>query len=118
VEAAGDEEKPVQFRLNQTGNIFYATTSPKLQTKTKKLFDSVTVLFAAMTKALNTKQKTLFDYASWGSVIRQSGFFIEVQKYSKTLQIKSGSLELNTQVIQQLLPGLTTVHHWKLPRAS
>lgn len=108
VEAAGDEEKPVQFRLNQTGNIFYATTSPELQTETKKLFDSVTVLFAAMTKALNTKQKTLFDYASWGSVIRQSGFFIEVQKYSKTLQIKSGSLELNTQVIQQLLPGLTT----------
>jgi len=35
VEAAGDEEKPVQFRLNQTGNIFYATTSPKLQTKTR-----------------------------------------------------------------------------------
>lgn len=105
---AGDEEKPVQFRLNQTGNIFYATTSPELQTETKKLFDSVTVLFSAMTKALNGKHKTLFDYEAWGSVIRNSGYFIEVQKYSKTLQIQSGSLTLDTQIIQQLLPGLTT----------
>ena len=104
----GDQEKPVQFRMNQTGNIFYATTSPELQTETKKLFDSVTVLFAAMTKALNAKHKTLFDYEAWGSVIRGSGYFIEVQKYSKTLKIESGSVELNTQVIQQLLPGLTT----------
>lgn len=106
--APADEEKPVQFRLNQTGNIFYATTSPELQIETKKLFDSVTVLFAAMTKALSGKNKTLFDYEAWGSVIRKSGFFIEVQKYNKYLQIQSGSLTLNTQIIQQLLPGLVT----------
>lgn len=103
-----DEEKTVQFRLNQTGNIFYATTSAELQAETKDLFNSVTVLFAAMTKALGSKKKTLFDYEAWGAVIRQSGYFIEVQKYSKVLEIKSGSLELNTQVIQQLLPGLST----------
>ncbi|MFQ8718651.1 MAG: hypothetical protein ACLR9W_13555, partial [Enterobacter hormaechei] len=45
----GDIEKDAQFRMNQTGNIFYVSTSPELTEKTKKLFDSVKVLFAAMT---------------------------------------------------------------------
>jgi hypothetical protein len=105
-EAAEDEEKPVQFRMNQTGNIFYATTSPELQEKSKALFDSVTVLFAAMTKALADKGKDLFDYPAWSAVIGRSGYFVEVQKFEKRLNIDSGSLTIDTQIVQQLLPGL------------
>lgn len=102
----GDREERMHYRLNQTGNIFYATTTEKLEGATKELFDSVTVLFAAMTKALSDKHKTLFDYDAWTRVIAGSGFFVEVQKYRKTLHIESGSLTLDTQVIQQLVPGL------------
>ncbi|WP_143444355.1 hypothetical protein [Klebsiella michiganensis] len=49
----GDTEKEAQFRMNQTGNIFYVSTTPELTHRTKDLFDSVTVLFAAMTAALH-----------------------------------------------------------------
>jgi hypothetical protein len=104
----GDMEKIVHYRMNQTGNIFYSTTSDEVQGETKKLFESVTVLFAAMTAALRGKEKTLFDFEAWSSVIGQSGYFVEVQKYQKILQIKSGSVEINTQIVQQLLPGLKT----------
>ncbi|TRX47252.1 Zygote formation protein zyg1 [Fulvivirga sp. M361] len=102
----GDSEQEVHFRLNQTGNIFYSTTSESIQGETKDLFDSVTVLFSAMTKALSDKGKNLFDYDSWGQLIRSSGFFVEVQKFQKTLEIKSSSLSIDTQVVQALLPGL------------
>jgi hypothetical protein len=104
--AVADTEKEVEFKLNRTGNIFYATTSPTLQDETKKLFASVTVLFAAMTKALGDKNKTLFDYDSWCSLIRKSGYFVEVQKFQTILHIEKNSLEVNTQIIQQLIPGL------------
>lgn len=102
----GDTEMSVQFRMNQTGNIFYSTTSDVLQTETKKLFDSVTVLFAAMTKALKDKGKDLFDYNSWSNIITKSGYFVEVQKYQRILTIESSSLAINTQIVQQLIPGL------------
>ncbi len=105
-----DSEQPVHYRLNQTGNIFYATTSSELQEQTRALFESVTVLFAAMTKALADKKKGLFDYAAWESMITKSGWFVEVQKSQKNLVIKSGSVEINTQIVQQLLPGLKTGH--------
>jgi hypothetical protein len=107
-EPEGDKEKGVQFRLNQTGNIFYSMSSRELQGETKKLFESVTVLFAAMAKALASKNKTIFDYDAWGKIIAKSGYFIEVQKFQKTLSLKSGSLTIDTQVIQQLIPGLTS----------
>jgi hypothetical protein len=101
-----DSEKSVEFRLNQTGNIFYSTTSPQIEEDTKKLFESITVLFAAMTKALAQKNKDLFDYDAWSSIISKSGYFIEVQKFETTLTIESNSLTIDTQVVQQLLPGL------------
>ncbi len=104
----GDSEKSVQFRLNQTGNIFYSTSSPELQDETKKLFDSVTVLFAAMTKALNNKGKDLFDYDAWSKLIAGSGYFIEVSKYEKNLTIESNSVTIDTQIVQELIPGLTS----------
>ncbi len=107
-ETGGDTEMIVKFRLNQTGNIFYSTTSDLLQAETKKLFDSVTVLFVAMAQALKGKGKDLFDYDSWSNVIIKSGYFIEVSKYRKTLSIENNSIALNTQIIGQLLPGLTT----------
>lgn len=103
-----DEEESIKYRLNQTGNIFYAITGNTLQQETKELFDSVRVLFAAMTKAMSDKGISLFDYDKLSRIITGSGFFVEVQKYQKTLKIKSGSLEVNTQVVQQLLPGLKT----------
>ncbi|NNH42059.1 hypothetical protein HLI03_10345 [Rhizobium laguerreae] len=102
------EVEGVQFRLNQTGNIFYSMSGRELQGETKKLFDSVTVLFAAMTKALASKNKTIFDYDAWGKIIAKSGYFTEVQKFQKTLSLKSGSVTIDTQVIQQLIPGLTS----------
>ncbi|MCU6339100.1 Zygote formation protein zyg1 [Enterobacter quasiroggenkampii] len=104
----GDIEKDAQFRMNQTGNIFYVSTSPELTEKTKKLFDSVTVLFAAMTAALNASEKSLFDYEAWRSVIGKSGYFVEVQKTRNMLAIKNSGITVNTQIVQQLLPGLTS----------
>lgn len=101
-----DSEASVQFRLNQTGNIFYATSSKELAQESKDLFNSVTVLFSAMTAALSKKGKDLFDYDVWGSVIKQSGFFIEVQKFQKELTIENNSVTIDTQVVQQILPGL------------
>jgi hypothetical protein len=103
-----DSEAPVKFRLNQTGNIFYSTSSDALTKETKDLFDSVTVLFSAMTAALSKKGKDLFDYDAWSNVIRQSGFFIEVQKFEKVMTISDNSVTVDTQVVQQLLPGLTS----------
>lgn len=104
----GDIEKDAQFRMNQTGNIFYVSTSPELIEKTKKLFDSVTVLFAAMTAGLNACEKSLFDYDTWRSVIGKSGFFVEVQKTRNMMTIKNSGVTVNTQIVQQLLPGLTS----------
>jgi hypothetical protein len=103
-----DSEKSVAFRLNQTGNIFYSTTSPELNEKTKDLFDSVTVLFSAMTAALQKHGKSLADYDAWGNLLRGCGYFIEVQKMYKTVTIKKHSLSVNTQIIAGLLPGLIT----------
>ena len=103
-----DKEKGVQYRLNQTGNIFYSTTSETLEGATKDLFDSVTVLFAAMTTALSKNNKDLFDYDAWSKIVSMSGFFVEVQKLEKTLSITSNSLTLDTQIVQQLIPGLTS----------
>src|SRR5580698_10488765 len=101
-----DIEQTVAFRLNQTGNIFYAITSKELAQDAKDLFASVTVLFAAMTTALSKKKKDLFDYDAWGDIIRQSGFFIEVEKFSKELTIEDHSVTIDTQIVQQLLPAL------------
>ncbi|KAK5582117.1 hypothetical protein RB653_003700 [Dictyostelium firmibasis] len=107
-EASGDSEQTVKFRLNQTGNIFYSSTTELLTEETKKLFDSVTVLFAAMTKALGDKGYNLFNYDKVSEMIQKSGYFVEVQKYQKNLEIKSTSVTIDTQVISQLLPGLTS----------
>nr|MCU0889927.1 hypothetical protein [Rubritepida sp.] len=48
------------------------------------------------------------DYDAWTRNIAGSGFFVEVQKLRKNLHIESGSLTIDTQVIQQLVPGLTS----------
>lgn len=103
----GDTEKDAMFRMNQTGNIFYVSTSPELTQKTKELFDSVTVLFAAMTAALHDANKSLFDYDAWCNLVGGSGFFVEVQKTRNMLTIKNTGVTVNTQIIQQLLPGLS-----------
>lgn len=106
---AASAEANVTFRLNQTGNIFYATTSNgEVAEGTKELFDSVTVFFSALTKALASKNKSLTDYDAVTKIIRGSGFFVEVQKFETELKIKQSSVEVNTQIIQQLLPGVTS----------
>lgn len=101
-----DSEQKVYFRLNQTGNIYYSTTSEEIQGETKKLFDQVAVLFSAMTKVLSDAGKSLYDYDAWAKVIKGTGYFIETQKFQKTLSIRSGNVAVNTQIVQQLLPGL------------
>jgi hypothetical protein len=109
-----DLEAIAQFRLNRTGNIYYSGTDELLQKETKDLFDSVTVLFSAMTKAMtlnaakDKQEITLFDINKWGRLIRGSGFFVEVQKYRKTLEIRSNSISVNTQIINQMIPGITS----------
>lgn len=112
-----DSEKGVEFRLNQTGNIFYSTSSPDLQKETKKLFESVTVLFSAITKALAEKNKDLFDYGAWSAVISKSGYFVEVQKFEKKLTIENNSLTIDTQIVQQLLPGLTSGNSMEIAKS-
>ncbi|HHR5702737.1 TPA: Zygote formation protein zyg1, partial [Klebsiella michiganensis] len=67
----------------------------------------VTVLFAAMTAALHETKKSLFDYEAWSNLIGGSGFFVEVQKTRNMMTIKNSGVTVNTQIIQQLLPGLS-----------
>lgn len=107
---SGDSEANVQFRLNATGNIFTSTTSNDGQVgeDAKALFRSVTVLFSAMTKAMHDAGKDLFDYDAWASLIGKSGYFVEMAKFHETLTIKSSELTIDTQIVQQLLPGLTS----------
>lgn len=107
-EEAGDTEQPVKFRMNRTGNILYSSSSDQLNKETRDLFDSVTVLMAAMTKAMADSKKSLFDYGAWSSMIGKSGYFVEVQKFKKHLTIRTGSVTIDTQIITQLIPGLTT----------
>lgn len=103
-----DSEQKVYYRLNQTGNIFYATTSQQLNKETKDLFDSVAVLFSAMTTALQRNGKTLFDYDSWTTLIGKSKYFAEVQKFAQSVTIKSNQMTVDTQIISQLIPGLVS----------
>lgn len=102
----GDSEESVRYRMNQTGNIFYSTTSPLIQEETKELFNSVSVLFAAMTRAMKDQGYDLFDYAEWSKLIRGTGYFVEVTKLYKTITISSSYLTIDTQIVQDLLPGL------------
>jgi len=102
-----DSEKKVEFRMNQTGNIYYSTTALELGDETKKLFKSVTVLLGAMTTALRKSGKTLFDYEAWTALLGQCGFFTEIQKFEKTMSIKSNQISLDTQIVNNLLPSLT-----------
>ncbi|MFQ8718650.1 MAG: Zygote formation protein zyg1, partial [Enterobacter hormaechei] len=53
-------------------------------------------------------EKSLFDYDTWRSVIGKSGFFVEVQKTRNMMTIKNSGVTVNTQIVQQLLPGLTS----------
>ncbi|MEM9547952.1 MAG: Zygote formation protein zyg1 [Bacteroidota bacterium] len=103
-----DKEKPVTFRMNTTGNIYYASTSDKIKDETRDLFNSVSVLFSAMTTAMTNAKKSLFDYDSWSKMIGSSGYFVEVSKFKSTIIIKKNQLSINTQIIQRLIPGLTT----------
>lgn len=105
----GDSEADVKFRLNATGNIFTSTTSGdgQVSDEAKALFKSVSVLFSAMTKAMRDANKDLFDYEAWASLIGKSGYFVEMQEFHQTLDIKSSDLTIDTQIVQQLLPGIT-----------
>ncbi|UZJ58039.1 hypothetical protein OKW98_15595 [Pseudomonas sp. KU26590] len=102
----GDSEAGVQFRLNTTGNIFYSTTSPELEADTKALFNSASVLFAAMTKAMHQAGKTLFDYDSWAQLIGKTGYFVEMEDFQQNLHIEESSITIDTQIVQELLPGV------------
>ena len=106
----GDSEANVQFRLNATGNIFTSTSNKdgQVSDEAKDLFKSVTVLFSAMTKAMHDAGKDLFDYSSWTDLIGRSGNFVEMSKFQQTLEIKSSELSIDTQVVQQMLPGITS----------
>ncbi|WP_333669644.1 hypothetical protein [Acinetobacter guillouiae] len=107
-EEEDDKEKKIQYRLNSDGTIYYVIGTDKLSEKASKLFESVDVLFAAMSTAIGQEGKSLMDYEIWGRMIRASGYFVETQKMYRNLQIKSSSVSIDTQLIQQLIPGLKT----------
>jgi hypothetical protein len=104
----GDDELQVHFRLNATGNVWYATTTKAdlLEEETKELFNSVLVLYAAMTKVMAGANKSLFDFDEWSKMIRTSGFFIEVGKVQKIMSIGSATVSIDTQILSQLLQGI------------
>lgn len=108
MDSASDAEKYALLRINQTGNILFVLTSPELTIRTKKLFASVAALFAAMSSAMNQSGRSLFDYEAWRSLVGKSGFFVEVQKNRNLLTIKNSGVNVNTQIIQQLIPGLSS----------
>lgn len=118
-EDRGDTEASVKFRLNTTGNIFTSTTSKdgQVSDEAKALFKSVTVLFSAMTKAMHDAGKDLLDYASWVDLIGKTGYFVEMQKFQKTLEIKSNELTIDTQVVQQILPGITSGNSMEIAKS-
>lgn len=107
-EPEGDGELRVNYRLNATGNIWYSTTSKaeSLSDETKALFNSVSVLLAAMTKAMAQANKSLFDFDDWSKLIRKSGYFIESGKVQKHISIEATTVTVDTQILSQLLPGI------------
>ena len=103
-----DHEAKVLFRMNSTGNIFFSlsTEMAQLGDEARSLFGATSTLFAAITKAMANKGKSLFDYEAYSKLLRKSGYFVEIQRYSKNINIKKNSLTIDTQIIQDLLPGL------------
>lgn len=108
LDCAIDTEKHALLRINQSGNILFVLTSAELTIRTKKLFASVAVLFAAMSSAMNQSGRSLFDYEAWRSLMGKSAFFVEVQKNRNILTIKNSGVNVDTQIIQQLIPGLSS----------
>merc|ERR1712217_551927 len=105
---AKDGELAMSCRLNQTGNIFYATDEgSKIGHDTQQLFKGTQVLLTAMTKALAQKNKTLFDYDAWEHMLAQSGNFTQVMKSEETISIKTGKATIDTQIIASLIPAFS-----------
>lgn len=103
-----EDENMVLFRLNLTGNIFYATTSrlDSLNEETHDLFEAVMVMFAAMTKALAEEGRSLFDFHDWSRLLNRSGFFVQVDTVKKPLTILANDVTVGRQILTQLLPGI------------
>lgn len=52
-----DQESPVYFRLNQTGRVYYATSSLDLKDEPREQFGKVLTFFGALTAALEKLKK-------------------------------------------------------------
>ncbi len=105
---SAEEEELIHFRVNVTGNLWYATTSrlDALGKEAHDLFEGVMVIFAAMTKALAEEGKGLFDFHDWSKLLHKSGFFVQSDTLVKPLAIHANTLPVSSQILTQLLPGI------------
>lgn len=101
-----DQESPVFFRLNQTGHVYYATSSQNLKDETREQFGKVLIFFGALTAALDKVGKSLFDYESVLHMIQKSKLFASTGKTNEVVSIKKNDVAVNVQIITSLLPGI------------
>lgn len=107
------------YTFNETGNIMLATTvgaSAVIEESVRKVFDEVSVFFAAMSKAISTsvnpdsptkEHYSLYNYQALERVISGSGCFIRVTEQDVTHTTSSWGANLSKELIQGLL-GLAT----------
>ncbi|HEY8902686.1 MAG TPA: hypothetical protein VIM48_03200, partial [Chthoniobacterales bacterium] len=113
-------EKKKYFVFNQTGNVMVSTTvdtSAEIQAQAQKLFNEVTVFFAAMSKAITTTvnplaedKKTpysIYNYDALAKVILKSGFFINTTREDISYSSSSFGVDFSRELITGLL-GLPT----------
>lgn len=101
-----DQESPVYFRLNQTGHVYYATSSLDLKDETREQFGKVLTFFGALTAAREKLNKTLFDYETVLHLIQKSNLFAATGKTTDVVSIKKNDVAVNLQIVTSLLPGI------------
>jgi hypothetical protein len=95
-----------RFVFNETGNIMVATTAnntDQIQDDVLKVFQEVSVFFAAMTKALSDTGNSLFDMGAVQRIISGSGMFVQVTKEKVSQAAGTFSLTFSKELIESLL---------------
>lgn len=96
------------YVFNQTGNILISSTSDgDINPDAEKLFNEVSVFFAAVTKALSSKQKTLYDYTAIEQVLGSSGVLVMMHQEDRTFSLSSTDVSLNVGIITGILGDIS-----------
>lgn len=101
------------YVFNQTGNILMSSTDPKgedIPESVRKVFNEVSVFFAAMTKSisqtinpLTNKAYSLYDLEAIESIVDGSGYFIHVNKSEIHTKSQTSGASFSKELISKVL---------------